>query len=332
MPYISAPTGPVTPDSIQGVYRSTMAMLESIKTTESGSVSSLLLVFVWVSFIYHWVVVGTVYATCVSIDFLDNPVPYIVSFFTPSSMYSLVVLSLLLVIISHTLETYIGWRQFAAVVFGNTLAISIICVVYFPNLLCFPATESLGPALASLTALLHGQNIRVFTEGLDASVRVPFPVEPRWFCWFLLLLFTMTADIDTLYVYAIAVCVGGLPFVFRVGRHVISLPKRALVDFAVLFASIYVLPFTVLALQHLPFNGPSIFAHRNFIIRDHVSLLAIHFLLASPFLFIANKRIRMWLLIPILCAWIYGTQTSTFSVPGPGFVGLAYSAYRIIAQ
>lgn len=335
MPYISQPAAPIAPDSFTGIYRTSLALVDSIRSNPAGPVCSSLILLIWASYLYELGFPGDspfrVGAMCVSKHSVEDPVPFLRNLVTPDSFFRLVLLTAILSLQSVTLERQVGSVQLLGILLGNLLGLSVLFSVHF-NQLCFPGTEALGPLLASLTAMLHGLNVRVFTEGLSARVRLPFAVEPRWHCWALLLLYTMTADIDTLLVYALAILIGGVPYISQLGQHLKRFPSSQLINFSILFASIYLLPFSVSSLRHIPFDGPTTFFHRAAIVRDRVSLAGIHCLLASPFFLLAQQRVRSLLLIPIILAWVYCTQSPLFVFPGPAFAGFGFVAYRLVLE
>jgi len=84
-----------------------------------------------------------------------------------------------MVLQGYSLEYEIGTPHFAALLLGIHAA-TAAALLYFKTVTCF---VSLEPAVVGLLIVMHRQNPKIHTDGLDKGIRVPFAVEPRWHVW-----------------------------------------------------------------------------------------------------------------------------------------------------
>ena len=311
--------------SISSAFRSFGAISESVRIHALSPVSSVMLLGLLGGF-----VAGRVASACISPSTIDDPLPAIRNIFAPPSVLHLGILSLVILIQSVTIERSLGSARFFSVILGNLIVISLVITKVFPTL-CFPGQESLGPLLVSTSVLLHGRNFRIFTDGMKASVRTPFPIEPRWHCWVLLALYTVGMDRDTLSVYLISFLVGLLPYLGSVVKWFLkSLGSRYATSGLLLLAGQTVLPFTLSSFRDLPFNGPTILQHRPALVVDAASLLAFHFLLLWPLaIFASGNALQSVTVSLVMIASVYCMQSSLMEIPGPGLVAMWISALMV---
>ena len=324
----------ITPTSLKGMWRSIAAAFEQRRVSPLQPVSAMLSVAVLIRFCYASILAQGTHGSCVSAHALRDPLPLMLSFITPDSFMRMMGLLALLAINGIAIEQQIGSLRLGLILGASLIVLSAVFSQLLPTL-CFPASESLGPILVISTLLIHANNSRVFSGALPASVRVPFDIELRWHAWVILIIYTMTTDLDTLRVYGVALVVGACPCI----SSIVSYVKAAMVsgsakkwDLILAFlvaTSVAVLPFSVRSLSDLPFNGPTLLNNRGAVIRDPISLIACHLLIVSPIFILLDSSQRLKpMMVPIVFAmWVYCSQSPLFSNPGPALLVLGYVAY-----
>ena len=331
MSQVTRETIPDNPISIGGVSRSLLVLFEYVKGSGVHYVSHALVAVTWYIFM-SMPQGGTV--ICLSGEHMDTPGPALRSLLHLDSFYRQVLFSIILLILGSCVESRLGAAHFLSALMGNAIIIGVIARIAWPDI-CFPGNESLGPVLVSLCVLLHGNNPKIATDAYSRSLRTAFVVEPRWFAWFVMGMFTLfESSRDALYLYGIGLAAGALPWGSVAVKYVYdnqTNPKILLKIFRAieLLVSLAVLPFSVTSLDDLPFSGPTIMFDRNLVVADWFSLVCIHLLTISPiFLLLDSKqRVMPFVVVLSILAWIYCSQSPYFVYPGPGLLGLGLVVY-----
>jgi hypothetical protein len=322
---------PSEPMSVKGACRATSALLESIKTTGFQPICHGLIAASWYARLQSRAVGLPV---CISAGHLEVPLRSFWDLVAADSLYRQVILSFMLLVVGAGLESRLGTLPFASIFLGYFVAISVFASIFLSGI-CFPDRESLGPIIASLAVLIHGHNPKVLTEAYPRTLRTAFPVEFRWFLWILIAFFTvLVADTSTLGLYILGVGLGSVPWLPAIIQSLRSFfsTKDGIFKFAracILLVSVAFFPFTVSDWGSSPFGGPTILFHRDIIVTDVVSLLALHLLVMSPLFMFLDTEQRVMPIVAVLCvlAWIYCAQSTVFVYPGPALVGLALVVY-----
>eukprot|EP00928_Gymnodinium_smaydae_P075878 TRINITY_DN5889_c2_g4_i1.p1 TRINITY_DN5889_c2_g4~~TRINITY_DN5889_c2_g4_i1.p1 ORF type:complete len:381 (-),score=70.24 TRINITY_DN5889_c2_g4_i1:65-1207(-) len=119
-----------------------------------------------------------------------------------------ILMSIALLLLGYGFEYEVGTPHFAALLLGSH-AVLAAALLHLRIFTCYVSVE---PVIVALAVVMHRVNPKVYTNGLDVSLRVPWAVEPRWHLWIvqtLLLLFA--GDFPTVLVaHAVALIVGSL--------------------------------------------------------------------------------------------------------------------------
>jgi hypothetical protein len=321
---------PGNPLSLTGISISALGIISAIRMSGFKKVSHSLLIALLTSSIMGY---GVSRSSCFSEASADDFKSVMQAFVPSGSFFRIGILCVMLLLQGAFLEPRLGSLSFLSALIGNLVVTSIVLVGGLSHP-CFPGDESIGPVLACTAVLLHGHNPKIHTEALPSSQRLGFPIEPRWFMWACLALYTLFSDASVLMIYIVSVGLGAIPYIPSIVGWLISTMRssagrRRVFRLLVLVCSLTFLPFSVVSWTVAPWQGPTIFHDRGVIAADWFSLVASHVLLWSPLFLLLDAKERI-LPVTIACsviAWIYCSLSPAFVTPGPGLVGLAYFVY-----
>lgn len=183
---------PIQPLSFSGGWRSTMALMEVFRDRPAPTCTFLLALATWIAAAYRtiWPELADPgdAGTCLVPDVIFAPYSgewrrYLLHPLWPleRGYARSFVNSAALLLLGYTLEYEVGALHFGGLLLGlHVAAAAVLLHVRFTT--CHVSSE---PALAALAVVMHRVNPKVHTDGLDRSLRLPFPVEPRWHMWLL---------------------------------------------------------------------------------------------------------------------------------------------------
>lgn len=190
MPQVIYKDDPIEPLSVSGIWRSTAAQLKVYRRRPAPSCAFLLALLCWLAAIYRLVrpEASSPGAAGVCLDsgtFAAGNVTWRKLLLHPlwplEASYSRgFALSVMLILEGYALEYELGTATFA----GFFVGMQAVCagiLVQWRHMNCFVSVES---ALVAMAMVMHRNNPKVHTDGLDKTLHLPFVIEPRWHLWF----------------------------------------------------------------------------------------------------------------------------------------------------
>lgn len=193
MPEVVKHEDPISAFSPSALWRTTVVQMEVYRDRPAPACALLLFLAAFSASIYRLcrpeAVDPQVAGVCLSWDALFVPHPskwqrYLLHALWPlePGYIRAFLTNTVLIVEGYALEYEVGTAHFLGLLLGLHLASAAILLHFRFT----PCDISLEPALVALAAVMHRVNPKLHSDGLDKSVRVPFPVEPRWHLWIIL--------------------------------------------------------------------------------------------------------------------------------------------------
>mmetsp|Transcript_28809 Transcript_28809/g.90805 ORF Transcript_28809/g.90805 Transcript_28809/m.90805 type:complete len:382 (+) Transcript_28809:83-1228(+) len=200
MPEVVRREEPIEAFSPSGLWRTTVVQMEVYRDRPAPACALLLFLAAFSASVYRLcrpeMVDPQVAGACLPWDALFVPHPskwqrYLLHAIWPlePGYIRAFLTNTVLIVEGYALEYEVGTAHFAGLLVGLHLASAAI-LLHFRFTLCH---LSLEPVLVALAAVMHRVNPKLHSDGLDKSIRVPFPVEPRWHLWIILGVILLTS-------------------------------------------------------------------------------------------------------------------------------------------